>query len=318
MSNIFITSFTTTFFSIFQIMLIIALGAILIRKKIIDQDQVKALSSITVKILLPSMIFSKITTSFDPNDFQYWWAVPLFVVVMGFSGLLFVHLLFVRKIAEKKSIFPLACMQNAAYLILPIGKAVYPDQFDKFAIYVFLVILGTSPFIWSVGKALATSEGKMSRKISNYITPPFVANIISFVLVLSGMNRFIPVQLSNSIDMLGSATVPIATFILGATLGGISFRHLPPLADTVKVLVVKFILIPLLVITVLYLFGIKKHFPLLSDLLVIEASSAPATSLILIIRTYGGDQQKYGSIILISYFVCIFILPFWLAVWRTI
>ncbi len=318
MSNIFITSFTTTFLSIFQIMLIIALGALLIRKKIIDQDQVKALSSVTVKILLPSMIFSKITTSFNPDDFQYWWAVPLFVVAMGLSGLLFAHLLFARKIAEKRSIFPLACMQNAAYLILPIGKAVYPEQFDQFAIYVFLVILGTSPFIWSVGKALATSEGKMSQKVSNYITPPFVANVFSFILVLSGLNRFIPVPLSNSIDMIGSATVPIATLILGATLGGISLRQLPSWGDTVKILAVKFIMMPLLVIIVLYLFDVKSYYPLLSDLLVIEAASAPATTLILIIRTYGGDQQKYGSIILISYFVCIFILPFWLAVWRSI
>ena len=56
----------------------------------------------------------------------------------------------------------------------------------------------------------------------------------------------------------------------------------------------------------------------LARLLVIEAASAPAVGLILQVKTYGGNEQKVGSLMLLSYIACIFTLPLWIAIWELV
>ena len=118
--------------------------------------------------------------------------------------------------------------------------------------------------------------------------------------------------------MIATATVPMATFILGATLGGISFKIWPSLSDLIKVILVKFILIPGSVITLVYVLNINQYSALFATFLIIEASAAPATNIIVMIRKYGGDIQQVGSLLLVSYFIAILAMPLWMAVWEFI
>jgi len=117
--------------------------------------------------------------------------------------------------------------------------------------------------------------------------------------------------------MLGNATVPVATFILGATLV-MSIHKIPPFWDTFRIVFVKFVILPVLMITALYLLHTGEKYPLLAQVLVLQAATAPATSHILMVRTYGGDIGKVGGITFVSYIVCLFAIPFWLTVWNVI
>ncbi len=144
-----------------------------------------------------------------------------------------------------------------------------------------------------------------------------MANILSIALVLTRTRQYIPAIITDSAGFLGNATVPVATFILGATLAR-SLGSIPKFSDTARVMLVKFILLPLSVILVMKITGSVRHFPLLADVMVIQASSAPATAHILQIRTYGGNLKAAGGIIFVGYIICMFAIPFWLSVWRII
>ena len=50
--------------------------------------------------------------------------------------------------------------------------------------------------------------------------------------------------------------------------------------------------------------------------MIIQAAAAPATGLILQVRTYGGDIQKVAGSMIITYIVCLFAMPFWIALWH--
>jgi predicted permease len=69
---------------------------------------------------------------------------------------------------------------------------------------------------------------------------------------------------------------------------------------------------------VLSINGIGATNPLLARFLVLQAASAPAVGLILQVRAYGGDEQKVGTVMLVSYLACIISLPVWLAVWEMV
>ncbi len=317
MTNLFGQTFLSVFSGLLNIFIIAVLAAFLTRKKIVTQEVINGLSKLVVMIFLPFLIFFTITTEFEPGRQTYWWTIPIAAILLSSTGLLISYFLFFRQADKKKYLFPLASMQNAAYLILPIGEFVYKDQFVEFSLICFLVVLGLSPFMWTVGKLLLTKEKNKGPGIKKVITPPFIANILSIILVMTGLRDYIPGFVTEASGFLGSATVPVATFILGATLA-FSIRSVPRFTDTIKVVMVKFIALPVIAILMLKFFKTGESFPLLADVLVIQSASAPATAHILQLRTYGGNLKEAGGIILISYLICLFAIPFWLTVWKII
>lgn len=301
-----------------QIAIIAVCAGILVRTKVVKNEQINALSSITIKILLPCLIFASVVTKFDPEVITFWWLIPIAAIAMCTIGLGISILLFLRNLKEKRNLLPLTCMQNAGYLTLAVGQSLYKEEFGTFATYCFLFILGYSPILWSVGKYLATSDEKIKFSLSTFLTPPFCANIIAVTLVLTGKHELVPAVMIDTIKFLGDTTVPLALFLLGASLGSVSLKSLPGISDIFKVLGVKFAVIPLITVSILYTIGLKDKYPVLSDLFVIQASSAPATALIIQVRSYGGDHEKIGSLMFISYVFCTFAIPVWVVIWRVL
>ncbi|SLM32144.1 hypothetical protein MTBBW1_60044 [Desulfamplus magnetovallimortis] len=50
--------------------------------------------------------------------------------------------------------------------------------------------------------------------------------------------------------------------------------------------------------------------------MVIQASSPPATNLILIVKNYSGDNNSISSMMFLQYLICILAMPLWLALWQ--
>jgi len=313
--------FTGTFFSIFQailkVFLIASLAGYMTYKKIFTEEFIDGLSVLVVRVFLPLQMFATIMQSFDPGAQAYWWAAPLIGMGLAFGGLLFSSLLFAGNIKEKKSLFPLSGMQNAVYLALPIGEFAFKDQFAEFSLICFLVLMGLNPVMWSVGKMIITTGDNGGSLFKKIVTPPLIASLTGIFLVLTGAAPFVPEIVVDASAMLGNATVPVATFILGATLV-MSIRKIPPFWDTFRIIIVKFIILPVIMIAALYFFKTGEKYPLLAQVLILQASTAPATSHILMVRTYGGDIGKVGGITFVSYLVCLFAIPFWLMVWSLI
>lgn len=313
MNDLFVDTFFSVFQGIIKIFIIGAVAGILVWRKIIKQEHIDGLSAITVIIFLPCLIFSAITTGFHPNQFKLWWLVPVGVIIISTIGILITALLFLPDLKKHKNILPLSSINNAVYLVLPIGEFVYSDQFDQFAVYCFIVVLGMSPLLWSAGIYFVTEKKNLNLK--QLFNAPFVANILALILVLTGVQHYTPPVIADSVEMLGKATVPAATFILGATLAG-TVRELPGFWETFRISLVKFVIIPFLTIIILKLLKLNETQPLLADVLVIQAAAAPATGFILQVRTYGGNLKKVGGIIFISYFVTLIAIPLWLTVWK--
>ncbi|MEI6677503.1 MAG: AEC family transporter [Mariniphaga sp.] len=316
MTEVFFTTLTSNAMALVQVLLIALTGAILVRTHIFKSGDIKGLTLIVVNVLLPAMIFSKIVATLDPVTFPLWWVLPLVGIGLILIGVIFAMLLFARDLSAKRSLIPLASMQNAGYLALPLGQAIYPEQFDHYALYTFLIIMGLNPILWSVGKFLNTGGHEMQFSWKQFITPPFIANLAGITFVISGLHHYIPKIVYNAIELTGTATIPIANFILGAVLGGISLKKWPSFMDTLRVVGVKFLIIPLVTIFAMMFFQIKETNPLLSDVILIQAVSPPAIAILIQIKNYGGDAQKSGSMMLISYIACIAAIPIWMAVWK--
>jgi len=314
MNGVFISSFLTMFYAVVKILMIAFIAGLLVRKKIIQTEHIKGLSEILVMVLLPALMFSNTITTFKPAETSGWWVLPLLGIGFPFIGLLFSHLVFWGRPDNQKNIFAVASFPNAAYLILPIGKVLFPDKFNEFSVYCFLFVLGFNIMLWSIGKYYVTVSGNgKSFKWKELITPPLVANLSSVSIVLLGMHVYVPKIILEPLSVIGSATVPMAIFVLGGTLGGISFKIWPKFFDIFRMLLVKFVMIPAVVLVFLHLFHTRENSPLIATLLVLEASAAPSTNIMVIMRKYGGDIQQVGGLLIIGYLMAIFIMPLWVA-----
>jgi len=314
----FIQAFSSTFYAMLQVFIVAFAAGFLVRRRMISDEQVKAISAITIRVLLPCLIFADIVKQFYPAQLRIWPILPLAAVAMVAAGLLAGLILFARELPQKKDMLSLASLQNAGYLVLPVGSVLFPAQFEEFKLYCFLYFLGISPLLWSVGKYLISSKDGDKFSLRGLITPPFAANVLAVILVFTHTRQFIPSVLLDSIEFVGSATVPVATLILGAAVGGVSFRIGPYLFDIVRVAVIKLVFVPVCTIAVLYVTGLRETYPLLAVFFVIQAASAPATAAVIQVKHYGGDEQKIGTIVLYTYLLCTVTMPFWVALWDTI
>lgn len=301
------------------VFLVIIAAGLMVRKNIITDSHIESLSKVTVTVLMPAMIFSNIMTSFKPAEMPSWWLLPLLGIGTSLVGILLATVLFADNLKKHRNMIAVSVMQNAGYLVLPIGQVVYPERFQEFALITFLFILGYNPLLWTLGKYLSTStEVKVKITVRSLITPPAVANILSLIFVLVGLKPFFPKIVIESADMLGKAAVPIAIFVLGATLGTVSLRSFPSFADIIRVTAIRYLIIPAATVAVLYYIQLWKTQPLLADFFVIQSAAAPATAIMLQVRAYGGEQQKVGSMMLLAYIVCLLALPLWIAFWHFI
>ena len=150
------------------------------------------------------------------------------------------------------------------------------------------------------------------------LTPPLVANLVAIGSAFSGASRILPAPVLDAVELVGTAAVPVATVVLGAVLGGISVRFRSHLGDAARTMAVKFFALPLIVVLVLQAVHLHAANPLLAEFFVIEAASAPAVGLVLQVRTYGGNEQRVGTVMFMSYVACTLALPAWVAIWRLI
>lgn len=274
--NLFWDTAGAVFWAILKILTIALAGGASVRWKILDREHIRGLSILTITITLPCLIFAKMVHGFSPDSFPFWWVLPLTALGMTGLGMLLAILLLGSQFKSRKNLLPLASMQNANFLILPIGKMVYPDHFDQFVQYIFLYIIGFNLVLWSLGGYLSTLRSQEQVRWQSFITPPFAANIAALGLVFTGLNTGVPGIVTETCLLLGEATIPLSLFVLGATLASLYFKKSPPFLDTVRLLSVKFLLLPLITITVLRLTGILDHNWLLADFFVLQSSSAPA------------------------------------------
>lgn len=312
----FFRVFTETFLVISQVAIVVAAGWILAARGVVKPEVVKGMSDVTLVVFLPCLMFSNIISTFQPAQQPLWWILPLVGIAMFTGTTLIATLAFAGSLREKRDLIPVAAMQNAAYVVLPIGQVLIPRDFDRFALYCFLYLLTYNPLFWTVGKVLNTSGGSGAFSWRDLITPPFAANLVAVLLVLTGARAFLPGPLTAAVRLVGSATIPVSVFVLGATLGSMAHRFRHHLADAVRTLGVKLVVIPLLTVLVLSATNLKETDPTLALLLVLQGASAPAMNIVLQITTYGGNLERTGTIILLGYVTSLLTVPAWVAVWQ--
>jgi len=302
------SSFLATLGALVQIALVIGASAFLVRRKVFDETHIRALSGIVVNLSLPCLIFGSIVRDFNVAEYPNWWKFPL----LGILTVVFVlppsWLVFRDQHEHGRALSALTTFQNAGYLVLPIGEVLFPDQFHRFSIYLFLLLLTYNPLLWSIGSYLISHRKGNRLRPGQIITVPFVATLTAMFIVFTGLRAWVPTIVLSPVEMIGRSCVPLATVVLGLTIGSLHVQRMPSVFNITRVALIKLVAVPLVMFAVLKYTAFSSG-PLESSFWMLEMSSPPATGLALQAVHFGGDEHLVCGVLVISYLIALLTMP---------
>jgi len=301
-------SFLATLAALAKIALVIVVSAWLLRKGIFDESHTRAITAVVVNLALPCLIFSNIVNHFDVSNYPHWWKFPLIGAAMVICLLALSRLIFTTAGPARNTLIALSSLQNAGYLILPIGEVLFPRQFERFSIYVFLMLLAYMPLLWSLGVFLISHREGMKLKLSYVLNAPFCALALAMLLVFLGLAPDVPGIILEPVELVGTSCVPLATVVLGLTMGMLHVSRLPSLFNLIRVAGIKLVAVPLIMFCLLRYTSFSSG-GLESAFWILEASSPPATALALQAIHFGGDEQLVCSTLVICYLAALLTMP---------
>lgn len=196
-----------------------------------------------------------------------------------------------------------AGIQNYGFLTLPIVVELFPDNPGPAGL-VFVHGIGVEIAMWTVG--LSVMSGKAG--VKSILNGPFIAVVLALFLNYTGLFAFVPGIVATTMEMLGRCAVPMAVFIIGATIGRYFVRGIFQDAFRVSALSV---LVRLGLVSCVIL-AAAKFLPIPSDLqrlLVVQAAMPSAIFPIVLARLFGGQPQVAIQVVLSNSMVGIVTAP---------
>ena len=304
----FLSSFRITASAVAQIIILGAVGYFLVKKRILGDDGLNALSRLTIDVTLPILIFCQLSMDFSFKVYPNWWVFPLISIAVTLAGLL-VGLLFSWFIAgeqRKLQFISLIGFQNSGYLPLALFAALFPRELlGPMFIYLFLFLLGYNFVIFSAGVYMLTFLKDKKFDWMSLFNPPVVATILSLIIVFLRVNTIIPQFVIKPLNLIGECTLPLAMLVVGGGIAQIHLNHIDKKAMIFMVLA-KLLVLPLLGLVFLLKFKIA---PLIAILIFIQLAMPPAANLSVIIRHYKKEDLLISQGLFFGHIFSILTLP---------
>ncbi len=314
--------FATLFFNVFTVFLMMLPGFILIKKKLIPESALKALSQIIIKVFYPALIFSSITRKYTIQGIIDSWQLPfavfVFCIIGYVAGLAYTGFFKTQNVDRKKSILLQFTINNYSFLPLAIIAKIYDEQHMAALI---LSTLGAELTVWTLGLAILNTEGGFKWKnLKNMLSAPLVSIYVAvIILVIFNWTGGITVdQLSeksllfkymyDTVYQLGQAAIPVSLFMVGGRMGMIKFKDLHSL-DIWGVTLFRLVIVPFVgILFFKYFFG--EH-PFINVMLIVAVMPSAMTSLVLG-ELYDADKKLISGTILTSHLLSLVTIPLWL------
>ena len=307
------------FSGVTTIFLVVLLGFYLKRKGWIPDEFTKLLPKFITSIVLPPFLLRSVTGTFQQDQLLglltgIW--VPALSVFISFGlGALLGQLFKVH--AGRRGCFRVAiATSNTMNIGLPINVALFGETAIPYVLLYFFV---NCTFFWTIGNYTIAHDGESASvkmfsmaSLKQIFSPPLIGFFIGIALVL--LDWHLPVFLDKAFKYVGDMAIPLFLIFIGITLTEISPGELKPEKDSVLVLLGRFVISPLTIIALSYIFPIPA---LARDVFIIQASLPVMLNAALIAAYYKADAKFMTVVVSGSTLLSIITIPLWavLASW---
>jgi hypothetical protein len=293
------------FRKIIELFIIMALGYVLVKAKVVKPEESRTLSRLSIYIITPCTILNAFqidVTQEVKSGVMFAFGMALFLqggmIIVGELLKRFAHL----DVVEMDS----AIYSNSGNLVIPLVASVLGEEW---VIYASAFVAVQLFFLWSHGISGFLGSGKIEwRKILLNIN--MLAVFAGIIMLVTGLRM--PQMADDVCSTVSSMLAPVSMLITGMIVGGMRLGQVFKNRRIYLVCFLRLVLIPLMVLFLIWCFHIKSWVENGDQILLVTffAVITPvASSITQFAQVYGKKEDYAGSINIVSTLLCIITMP---------
>lgn len=291
----------------FTFLLLIIIGIVTVRVKVVNEETLPVLSGFLIKIVLPclniALLCKRQITFADLWSYQdlVLWQVVLYLM-LGLTGIIFVKL---ARIPFPQCNVHRGCMVggNYAYMVIPLIYALFSGTYG--VDYIPICSTVDTVVVWTLGLTLFTwvkgSGGAASfKKLWNSITGSILLG-----LVLNTLGIRLPTPVMDVTTQVGNISSSLGLIYMGCNLALIKHVKLQNVKRISLLVLGKLLLVPLAI------YGITGFFlPHTERIILMLIAGAPSmTTSVIIAKQYDLDTEYAAEAVSITTMSCLVTVP---------
>lgn len=296
---------------VFILFILISLGFLGEKIKLIQKDGIKTLNNIMLYFVTPCVIINAFQRDFDPAMLtNLIWALLASVISHAICyalGYLFIH----NKDEAKRKVNRFAVIfSNCGFMALPLLEALLGADglfYGAGYLAVFNIL------VWSVGQ-YSIAKGISSFSIKNaFFNAGVLSSIVGLIMFFTSFK--LPTLIASPVSFLAALNTPVPMLIIGFTIAGLKFKDIINIKSEAIVLLLRLIVAPFILLGVLYLIGFRGT--LLIATIVSASTPVAAISTMFSIK-YGIDESISSKLVAVSSLFSIATMTVVISIARTI
>jgi len=291
-------------YAIIEMFCMFGVGALAMRLKFIEKDDLSKLGRLVIDIMLPMLAFSSITSTFVPSQFNELWMLPVLgfglMFTGGLLGFVFRYGMRNRKDERMITFHHFCAINNYVFLPLIILQSLWGP---KYVALLLIMNIGSTLGFWTVGVGIL-SGGCIKRTLKNIFSPVLIAVVLA--LAFCFLKIPVPELAANVFSKIGGAAVPLMLIIIGAAIWNSAHHLLKNKWDIVYLALVRLIMIPLILVYILKLLPL----PIEVHRVVFVVSIMPVSSgAVVFMRRFGGNPDLAAQAAVVTTLLSIITIP---------
>ena len=302
-------NFLISFNVVFPIAVMMALGFLFKKIRLVNGTTVKQMNNVVFRVLLPVMIVknvyeSDLSSVFDPKLVIF----AVSCVVAGIAVLLLVVPLIEKNNAKRGVLIQGMFRSNFVIFGIPVTQALCGDGVSGAASLLIAVVIPVFNFAAVIILEIFNGNKPNPLKILKGIitNPLIIGSVIGLLINVCGIS--LPSVIETSVSSIASITTPLALIMLGASINFSSVGN--NLWHIVCGVGVKLVVLPAVCLSLAaFVFGFRG-----AELCILIAlfASPAAVSSFTMAQQMGGDDELAGHLVMFGTVACIFTMFLWI------
>lgn len=291
-------------------LILLFLGVISMRFKILDEHSLGNLSKLIMRIALPAFIF--INTAEGATREGLMASMMVIPLAVALYLLLFLLSRVIEKVfklrGNRAHVFRAITMfGNVGFMGIPLVIELYPDTA---LLYISLFTILDQMLFWTYGVAMtqpvvAGEKQKFSFSgLKNVLSPALVAILAATVMVL--LDLHLPNVLVQACERVGNASMPLSLIYIGGMLTLTDVRKVLRCGELYAEIILKMLALPIVFFLVMKLIGVSED---MAGTLTFLAGLPSINMVAMLSKNNGSDGDYAVCAVMMTTLACLITLP---------
>ncbi len=287
-----------------EMLIVLIIGFIIKKKKMITSEQQKGLSEILINVILPATIIKSFISNETSLKEVFSDGLIMLLICLSIQViLLIVTPLLFKKIEKSKShVMEYGLLvSNSAFMGIPVIEYIYGSQA---VMYASIYMIPMRFIMWTIGLSLFTDSVDFKSSLKKTLLHPCIVSVFIGILIMIFNIKF-PLAVTETVLLISKSSNCISMLAIGAILADCEWHKLLDF-PTVVYTSLRLIILPLTVYFVLNLLNIDNL--LISISVLLTAMPCSCTCAILA-QKYDYDYKFAAKLVLVTSLLSIITIP---------